>query len=359
MRPPALDIASVRARGRRVAVEDCLLADRPFWLLRRLRKAGSGAQPAVLVVAPLSGHFGWLMRDTVLGLLARHDVFLLEWKDAAEVPRDAGAFALDENVAAVIEATRLLGPDVALLGVSQAPTALLAAAALLAADRDPARPRALVLMGGFIDPRVSPTQIGRAAAGLPPGWFERVLATPVPPGRGGAGRRVYLGALHGQALARYLARQLATGGELARKSLDDDGADPVGHPFLRLYSTLMDLPAEFAEDNVRTVFREARLARGRMVWRSRPVDPAAIEDIAVMTVEGGCDDSSGPGQTRAAHALCPRLAPGRRAHVDVPAAGHFGLFHGEPWHSQVLPRVEAFVAAAVGGPRRTEIRTPT
>ncbi|MDA8230670.1 MAG: polyhydroxyalkanoate depolymerase [Magnetospirillum sp.] len=344
MVPPPLDIADVLARGRRVDVEETIVLDRPFWQLHLFRKSGRGRHPEVLIVTPLSGHFGWLMRDLVVGLLARHDVFLLEWKDAREVPLSAGRFDLSDNIAAVIDAVRLLGPDIALLGVSQAPTAILAASALLAEDRDPARPRAIVLMGGFLDPRINPTAIERLASRLPPGWFSHVMATTVPAGYPGAGRRVYRGDIHGRTLARYLARHIATGGELARKVRADDGSDPERFPFLRLFSTLMDLPAEFAEDNVQTVFRDHLLARGELFWRGRRIDPSAVDDIALMTVEGGGDDTSGVGQTLVAHALCHRLPYDERAHCHEPAAGHFGLFHGEPWRSHILPEVEAFLA---------------
>jgi len=187
---------------------------------------------------------------------------------------------------------------------------------------------------------------------LPPGWFSRVMARPVPSGRPGEGRLVYPGRAQRLALDRYLARHLATGGELAAKATDDDGLDPVAFPFLDLYSTLMDVPAEFAEDNLRAVFHDARLASGRLTWRGETVDPGAIEDIALMTVEGGRDDSSGSGQTEAAHGLCPRLPTRRRHHWTEPEACHFRLFHGRLWRQSILPQVADFVAGALKPRRR-------
>ncbi|MCR6633168.1 MAG: polyhydroxyalkanoate depolymerase [Magnetospirillum sp.] len=351
MRPPSLSIAAIPLSGRSRTVTDQLLLERPNWLLRRFAKAGRlPSQPRVLVVAPLSGHFGWLMRDTVLGLLPGHDVFLLEWLDARDIPAAVGRLGLDACVAAIMEALRTLGPGVAVLGVSQAPVPILAAAALMAAHGEAERPRALMLMGGFIDPRRSPTAVERLTARLPAGWFTRTMAATVPAGEAGHGRRIYPGTVHGRALTRYLGRHLTSGGELRAKVTQDDGADPQRFPFLRLYTTLMDLPAEFAEENARKVFAEALLPRGQLACLGRLVEPARIADIGLMTVEGEADDSSGPGHTHAAHALCPALVPDLRRRLTVAGVGHFGLFHGHAWRTQVLPQVTAFLAHLAKSP---------
>lgn len=344
MRPPSLDIAEITVAGRRRAVDDLLVRTGPHWLLRHFAKSGKARQPRVLVVAPLSGHFGWLMRDCVLGLLPGHDVWLLEWLDTRDVPASAGWLGLDACIGAIAESLRTLGGGVTVLGVSQAPVPILAASALMAAHDEPERPAALVLMGGFIDPRPAPTAVERLTARLPCGWFTRAVACTVPAGEAGAGRRIYPAATHGQALKRYLDRHLSEGGELRAKVLADDGADPERFPFTRLYATLMDLPAEFAEDNARKVFAEARLPRGELACRGRLVEPHAIADIALMTVEGGADDSSGPGHTHAAHTLCPNVPAELRQRLTVPDLGHFGLFHGDGWRTKVLPEVSAFVA---------------
>lgn len=345
MFPPSLEITETAANGRRRAVEDRLLLARPHWLLRHFAQGGRARRPRILVVAPLSGHFGWLMRDCVLGLLPGHDVTLLEWRDARDVPASAGRLGLDSCVAAVMEALRALGTGVTVLGVSQAPVPILAASALMAAQGEPERPRALVLMGGFIDTRANPTPVERMTARLPGGWFTRTVAATVPEGEPGAGRRVYPGALHGQALKRYLHRHLSQGGELRAKVTEDDGADTARFPFLQLYSTLMDLPAEFAEDNARKVFAEAHLPRGQLACLGRLVEPAALADTALMTVEGGADDSSGRGHTHAAHDLCPAIPERARRRLTVPGLGHFGLFHGVGWRTSVLPEARAFIAS--------------
>ncbi|HTH16696.1 MAG TPA: polyhydroxyalkanoate depolymerase [Magnetospirillum sp.] len=336
MQPPSLRIDQAEER---------LLAQWSSGWLRRYAPKGRGRRPRLLVVAPLSGHFGWLMRDTVMDLSAAHDVHLLEWRDARDIPASAGHLGLDAYIGTIMAALRHLGPGMAVLGVSQAPVPILAAAALMAAQSEPERPRTLILMGGFIDPRRNATAVERMTARLPPGWFTRTLATAVPEGEAGAGRRVYPAAAHSQALQRYLQRHIRMRGELHGKIGSDDGGDPARFPFRRLYTTLMDLPAEFAEDNARKVFAEARLATGSLACSGRLVEPAMMTDTALLTVEGAADDSSGPGHTHAAHSLCSNLPEGLRGRATLPGIGHFGLFHGETWRRQVLPLVEAFVEA--------------
>lgn len=349
MQSPDFEIERVRRNSRAVAVTETVVAERPFWRLLRFRRKGApAAEPAVLVAAPMSGHFSWLLRDLVLGLLPRHPVFVLDWRDARDVPLAAGRFGLEDNIAAVVEAVRAVGGRPHVVGMSQSPTAVLAAAALMAAERDPARPRSAILMGGYIDTRVCSNGVTRLAGSLPAAWFGRVMAARVPPGSAGEGRMVWPSWVQWQALSRYLARHVATGAEVGRKLKCDDGEDPARFPFARLYSTLMDLPAELVEENVVAVFHRHALATGRLACRGQPVEPAAITDIGLMTIEGGEDDSSGPGHTFAAHALCPGI-PGRlRAVHREPRAGHFGLFHGETWRNGVRPRVEAFIAAVEG-----------
>lgn len=350
MRPPSLSIAGTDVAGCPCTVADHLVAERPNWLLHHFAKDGAAPpQPPVLVVAPLSGHFGWLMRDTVVGLLPEHDVFLLEWRDARDIPANSGWLGLDACVAAIMAAAHALPARATVIGVSQAPVPVLAAAALMAAHAEPLRPRALVLMGGFIDPRDAPTPIERMTARLPAGWFTRTVAAAVPSGEPGHGRRVYPGAVHGRALDRYLHRHLATGGELHAKLTADDGADPHRFPFRRLYTTLMDLPAEFAEDNARKVFADALLPRRQLACLGRLVEPGGITDVALMTVEGTADDSSGAGHTHAAHDLCSALPEHLRRRLTVENVGHFGLFHGRTWREQVLPHVATFIRGACAG----------
>lgn len=342
-RRPEIGIATVRCDGRDRAVSERVEIATPFYRLVHFDKAGSPTGPPVLVVAPLSGHFAALLRDLVAALLVEHDVRLVDWADARDVPIEAGRFGFDENVAAIIDCLRRLDGEVHLVGLCQAAIPALAATALLAAQPGPPPPRSLVLMNGMIDPRIRPTRIERLTAWRSLDWFSRQALSHVPAPFAGAGRAIYPAALQHAALSAYLMRHVATGGELLRKLMEDDGLDAAQHPFLELYLSIMDLPAEFLLDTVRLVFKEFALPRGRLAWHGQAVEPAAITSTALLTVEGEFDDVSAPGQTRVAHDLCTRIARGRRAHHLQSGVGHFGVFHGRAWRGSVLPRLAGFI----------------
>jgi poly(3-hydroxybutyrate) depolymerase len=297
-------------------------------------------------VAPLSGHPAALLRDMVAGLLPAHEVCLVAWEDAREVPLAAGPFGLEHNIAQVRGFLRELGPGTHLVGLCQSCIPALAATALLAAAGDAAEPRSLSLIAGPIDVRAAPTRIAHLLAPQPLHALERHGMATVPPSCRGAGRRVYPAAQRLAALMLHLRNHIACSGELFRKLVCDDGLDPERHPFLELYTAVVDLPAELVLDTVRLVYQEHALARGRLSCEGVPVDPGAILRTPLLTIEGGRDDVVAPGQTRAAHALCRNLPPERHRHHLEPLAGHFGLFHGAIWRERVLPVLAAFIEGA-------------
>ena len=338
-----LDLDATEIDGQRIAVRQSVVSQMPFCRLLHFERDARRSDPRLIVVAPLSGHKAVLMRDTLAALLPDHDLFLMEWTDARDVPVAEGGFALEENIAYVIDFVRRLGGDVHLLGLCQSCIPVLAGAALLAATGDPAQPRSLILISGAIDPRINPTRIGRLAAHRSIDWLERHAITRVPPPHAGEGRRVYPASIQRTALLSYLARHLATGGELFWKVFHDDGADSASHPFIELFFSVMDLAAEFFLDNMRSVFHEYLLPRGALTWRGSPVDLRAIGQTALMTVEGEFDDVSGVGQTRIAHALCSGIPSALREHHLQKSVGHFGTFHGRAWRSDILPRIRQFI----------------
>jgi poly(3-hydroxybutyrate) depolymerase len=338
-----LDLAATEIDGKRVEVRRSVVAQRPFCRLLHFERDARRSDPCLMAVAPLSGHKSVLMRDTLAALLPDHDLFLMEWTDARDVPVAQGGFALEENIAYVIDLVRPLGGDVHLLGLCQSCIPILAAAALLAATGDPAQPRSLILISGAIDPRINPTRIGRLAAHRSIEWFERHAIAKVSPPHAGEGRRVYPASIQRTALLSYLSRHLATGGELFWKVFHDDGADSASHPFVELFLSVMDLAAEFFLDNMRAVFHECLLPRGALTWRGSPVDLRAIGRTALMTVEGEFDDVSGVGQTRIAHDLCSSIPTALREHHLQKSVGHFGTFHGRAWRSDILPRIRQFI----------------
>jgi poly(3-hydroxybutyrate) depolymerase len=346
---PAFGIVEAVCDGGAVPVREAAVARKPYCRLVRFAREGAGADPKVLLVAPMSGHHASLLRDTIAALVSDHDVFVTDWIDAAAVPRRYGELDLAGMIGYVIAFLRRLGPAHA-VGVCQSGSPALAAASLMAAMEDPARPRSLTLMGGLIDTRVNPTPMNLMALETPLRVFERLLISTVPVWAPGAGRRVHGAYMQLAGLATYLAKRISRGGgsylATFEAALVNDGAAPGSH--LALYDeflTLMDLPASLYLETIDAVLKTHALPRGLMSWRGKAVEPASIRDIALMTVEGGGDDISGRGQTRAAHELCPALPDRLRQHHDEPEIGHLGLFHGRRWRENILPRLRAFIRA--------------
>jgi poly(3-hydroxybutyrate) depolymerase len=308
----------------------------------------------VLLVAPLSGHHATLLRDTVRTMLPDHKVYITDWVDARMVPAEAGAFTLDDYVATIERFLRVIGEAagmdrVHVVSVCQPTVPVLAAVSLMAARGEPV-PRSLVLMGGPIDPRESPTAVNNLATQKPMWWFESNLIHLVPPNYPGRGRRVYPGFLqHAGFMAMNPERHFMSHWDFYQDLVKGDLDDADAHRrFYDEYNAVLDMPAEYYLDTVRTVFQEFALPRGTWHVKGERVRPAAIEGTALMTIEGELDDISGEGQTRAAHALCTGVDDAARDHYTVPGAGHYGIFSGRRWRTQVYPRVRDFIAAADG-----------
>jgi poly(3-hydroxybutyrate) depolymerase len=347
---PAFGLASTRIGERTVAVNEEILLSKPFCRLLHFRRDTERRDPKLLVVAPMSGHFATLLRGTVEALLPDHDVYITDWADAREVPLLEGNFDLDDYVDYLIEFCRYLGPDLHVMAVCQPSVPVLAAASLMAEDNDPRQPRSLVLMGGPVDTRISPTRPNDLAMRNSMMWFRQNVISTVPLTYPGGMRRVYPGFLQLTSfitmnLDRHINAHLRQFEHLIRG--DDDNAE-AHRAFYDEYLAVMDLTAEFYLQTVEVVFKEHLLPRGQWVSRGRPVNPAAIE-TALMTVEGELDDISGLGQTKAAHALTPNIPGARRLHWEQPRVGHYGIFNGRKWREQIKPRVASFIRANDAG----------
>jgi poly(3-hydroxybutyrate) depolymerase len=342
-RRPALGLDVTTCDGRDVPVSEEILLERSFCRLLRFRRTTSRPDPKLLVVAPMSGHFSALLRDLLAALLPDHDVHLVHWRDARDVPTTDGPFGLEDYIADLMDCIRAVDGDLHVMGVCQSAIPVIAATALLAADKMPVAPASMILFNGMIDPRIRPSRVARLSAAQASVWFMRACMSTVPAPHAGAGRLVYPAILRHQALLGHLARHVATGGELLDKLWQDDGADPSRHPFAEQYLSVMDLPAQFVLDTIRFTFQEAALASGTLTWRGIAVDPLAIRRTALLTIEGGHDDVSSVGQTEVAHSLCRNIPTEQHAHYLHPEAGHFGTFHGKLWRDDVLPRVADFI----------------
>jgi len=335
-----IDAVMIRGARHPVAARD--LGGTPFCVFRELKLREGGVDADAVVVAPLSGHFPFLLRDLVIGLLPTFRVLITDWVNARHVPVDHGGFSFDANIAAIQDAVRLARSPALVIALCQGGMPALAATALLEDWDDPARPRALVLVAAPIDPAANPTRISREIASHSVGWFERNALATVPPRFAGAGRRVHAASQQLAALTMYLHRRIAEGGQLWAKLVNDDGENPRRFPFLDLYTSIMDLDAEHFLDNIRRTFLERALPEGKLRYRSKPVCLRAIRRTALMTIEGAWDDVAAPGQTAAALGLCGSVPKGARRGLVVPRCGHFSLFHGEPCRRDTLPAIHEF-----------------
>ena len=350
---PVFGIAEVEKEGRRIAVVEEQADHTPFCRLVGFRRlsddpavlARLAQEPAVLVVAPLSGHHATLLRDTVRALLRDHQVWVMDWQDARHIPLSEGPFGLDDYVATVDRFVEKLGASrLHIMAVCQPVVPVLGMAALRASAGH-AAPRSLVLMGGPIDPRQSPTAVNNLATRRPYAWFENQLIHRVPAESAGRGRKVYPGFLqHMGFVAMNPEHHAKAHWGFFENLLSGDREDAQAHrTFYDEYNAVLDMPAEYYLDTIRTVFQECRLPRG--VWEvvGRPVRPQDIRETALMTIEGERDDIAGQGQTRAAHALCSGLADSQRTHLLAAGAGHYGLFSGRRWREEICPQVAAFI----------------
>lgn len=357
---PQFNITSASIGDIEVAVQQQVALNKPFCRLLRFKRFSDNLealgrmkdQPTVLVVAPLSGHHSTLLRDTVRALLRDHKVFITDWTDARMVPIEAGPFHLDDYVHYVQEFIRHIGPEVNVISVCQPTVPVLAAISLMASAGEPTPPT-MTMMGGPIDARRSPTAVNNLAMNKSHNWFEHNVIYRVPVNYPGAGRRVYPGFLqHSGFVAmnpdRHLSSHYDYFLDLVRG--DDDSIDSH-REFYDEYNAVLDMPAEYYLDTIKTVFQDFALVNGTWRVSGELVQPQDITGTALLTVEGQLDDISGAGQTRAAHELCTGIPKSRQFHYDVVGAGHYGIFSGRRWREKVYPEVRDFIATHQGGSR--------
>ena len=328
------------------AVEEQVVEEKAFCQLRRFSKVGAKGESRILLVAPLSGHHSTLLRDTVRSLVQHHEVFVTDWRDARIVPLSEGLFHLDDYVRYVIEFLRSVGPNVHVISVCQPTVPVMCAVSLMAAQNDPMRPKSMVMMGGPIDTRVNPSKVNDYATKHGIEWFEQHVISRVPAKYPGFGRRVYPGFLqHYGFVAMNPNHHAKSHWDFFRDLIKGDGADAETHrKFYDEYNAVIDLDAAYYLETVQRVFQEFQLPRGVMEISGERVDPKAIRDIGLMTVEGELDDISCPGQTEAAHGLCSNIPNARRKHLLVEGCGHYGIFSGRRWRNVVYPAIREFIA---------------
>lgn len=344
---PEFGITSVKIDGEAVAIHEKLIHGEAFCRLIQFERVLDKPRndPKILLVAPLSGHFATLVRDTIESLLANHDVYVTDWQDAREVPLSEGRFGFADYVDVLHRCIRHIGPGVNMLAICQPAPASIVATSLMAEAKDPLTPRNLIIMGGPVDTRRGATEVTRLAQSHPISSFEAAAVHNVPPIHPGSGRRVYPGLLQLSGFMslnpdRHLKAHIDF---LWAHAKGDDQFARAHRRFYEEYLAVMDLDAQFYLDTVSIVFQEHALMKGTLRHRGHLVDPTAIRNVGLMTVEGGRDDITGAGQCHAAQELCARIPDKLRLQVTEEKVGHYGLFSGRSWRERISPAIGAFI----------------
>jgi poly(3-hydroxybutyrate) depolymerase len=344
---PSFGIDEIRVGHLKVAVREEIVHATPFASLLHFAKDTRVAQPKLLVVAPMSGHFSTLLRGTVRTLLSDNDVYVTDWRNARDVAPADGSFGFDDFTDHVIRFLEILGPGSHVMGVCQPTVAVLSAVAVMAQANNPAQPRSMTLMAGPIDTRINPTVVNKLAKENPLAWFENNLISTVPARYIGAGRRVYPGFVQ---LMAFMSMNKERHEKAHRDFFDNlvEGNEEkvaAHRQFYDEYLAVMDLPAEFYLETVAKIFQEHDLPLGRLTFRGQLIEPRAIRRTALFTVEGEMDDICAIGQTMAALDLCTGLRPEMKRHHLQTGAGHYGVFNGRRWAGEIYPQIREVIQA--------------
>ena len=359
---PEFGLRTVDVDGIEVAVHERIELKKPFCELRRFKRFTDDVdtltklkdQPAVLIVAPLSGHYATLLRDTVKTMLRDHKVYITDWTNARLVPLSEGNFSLDDYINYVQEFIRHVQSrygNCHVMSVCQ-PTVPVLAAVSLMASRGELTPLSMVMMGGPIDARKSPTAVNNLAMNKSIDWFEHNVIYRVPTRFPGAGRKVYPGFLqHSGFVAMNPSNHARSHYDYFKDLVKGDDTSADAHrKFYDEYNAVLDMDAHYYLDTIRVVFQEFSLVSG--TWDVKGVDgkvervhPEDIHNTALLSIEGELDDISGSGQTAAVHTICTGVDKADQRHIEVEGAGHYGIFAGRRWREVVYPQVKAFILA--------------
>ncbi len=346
-RPP-FEMDTITTRTRMYQVEETVVLSTPFCDLLKFGKVDAPTEPKVLLIAPMSGHFATLLRNTAKTLLLDHEVYITDWKNIRFTPASDGVFDLDAFVRHIVDFIKILGEGVHVVAVCQPTVAALAACAVLAKAKDPRQPTSLTLMAGPIDTRANPTKVNELANDKPIAWFRDNLIGVIPNRLRGGGRRVYPGFLQ---IAAFMSMNV----ERHSKSFVDmfhhriagdfEKADAI-KAFYQEYFAIMDLSADFYLETIERIFQKTELPLGLMTYEGDRIDLSAIRRTFLLTVEGERDDICAPGQTMAAHDLCAGLKPYMKSHYLQAGVGHYGVFSGRRWDTQIYPVVRNHIQSS-------------
>jgi poly(3-hydroxybutyrate) depolymerase len=345
---PEFGIDHTEINGKSVSVTERIEARKTFGQLKHFIREGAGADdPKLLIAAPMSGHFATLLRGTVERMLPEHDVWITDWRDARNVSLSEGTFDLDDYIDYLKDWLVHIGPGAHVLAVCQPSVPCYAAAALMAGEQHPCRPRTLTMMGGPVDTREAPTAVNQLATERPLSWFEQNVVATVPFQYPASGRRVYPGFMQlAGFMTMNLGNHMISHWEMFKHLVDgdDEGADAT-KAFYDEYRSVCDMTAEFYLQTVNEVFQKHSLPKGELMHRGVLVDPSAITDIGILAIEGERDDISGLGQTKAALTIAKKLPAKYKKHYVAEGVGHYGIFNGSKWRTRIAPVVENWICA--------------
>jgi poly(3-hydroxybutyrate) depolymerase len=348
---PEFGISEVLVGKKLVQVDEDIELRKAFGQLKHFRKFDVEGGEPLLIVAPMSGHYATLLRGTVARMLPKHDVFITDWRDAKLVSAEEGGFDLDDYIDYLVEFSDTIlkrtGKRPHMLAVCQPAVPAYAATALMNADKHPARPKTLTMMGGPVDTRKAPTAVNTLATQRPHSWFQQNVIATVPMIYPGSGRKVYPGFLQlAGFMTMNLGSHLVSHWEMFKHLVvgDDESADAT-RDFYDEYLSVCDMTAEFYLQTVDVVFQRHLLPKGELEHRGRRVDPKAIKDTPILAIEGERDDISGIGQTKAGLDLATGLPASKKQYHLATDVGHYGIFNGRKWREQIAPVVEKFIAA--------------
>ena len=346
---PEFGIKETKIHGLTVPVREEIVLQKTFCNLLHFDRdetvVGKRYDPKVLIIAPMSGHYATLLRSTVQEMIKEHNTYITDWADARDIPVYEGSFDFHDFVDYIVDFIRFLGPNTHVIAVCQPAVPALVAAAVMAAADDPCQPASMTLMGGPIDTRRNPTKVNKLAEEKPLSWFENNVINYVPFPNAGFGRRVYPGFIQLTGfMTMNLERHTQAHMKLFENLVKGDCDSVAQHKtFYEEYLAVMDLPAEFYLQTVKTVFQDHLLPKGELMHRGQPVDCSAIRKTAIMTVEGERDDICGLGQTEAAHDLCPNVPIDEHYYYVQPGVGHYGVFSGTRWRTEIQPRIREMI----------------
>lgn len=342
---PDFHITETKCDGKTYSVTQSIVARKPFCNLVRFTKEGfDKPQPKVLIIAPISGHFATLLRDTVRRMIPKHTVYITDWMSARNISASSGNLSIDTYMDYIVDFIHTIGYGTHVMAVCQPAPLAMAITAHMNENNDPCAPFSLIPMGGPIDPPANKTSVNKLADIMPIEAFQANCAT-VPSVYIGAGRQVCPGFVQ---LAMFLAMNPDKHTKAQLRFIDDsvnnnEAAMKKHTDFYDEYLCTLDMDATFYLETIERLFKKYELSTGKFAYRGKDVHMANITNTALLTIEGEKDDISAPGQTYAAHRLCSGLADKWKEHYLQPGVGHYGVFSGSKWRDHIAPVIENFI----------------